>query len=126
LLDSLLQENFVVNEMLDFGPTKTVLLTVMSLPHSCSTYLEDIAKSVDHDLIARDSEVDVGSPQPVYRKSDGLFDAGKSSKKMKRQNDSRIKRNLMYSDENLKEENDEQHDETKNMDFASKIGILTI
>ena len=111
--------------MWDFGSTKTILLTVMSLPHSLSTYLEDIAKSVDHDLIARDGEVDVVSPQPVFRKSDGLFGAdwwfGDDS--------TRIKRNSIKSDDNLDEQNDEQiiiYDETKNMDFDSKFGTLTI
>ena len=118
--------------MWDFGSTKTVLLTVMSLPHSFSTYLEDILTSghLDQDLNPHDSGLDVVSPQPVYRKSDGMFDAGKSSMKMKRQNDStRIKCNLMNSDENLDEQNDEEiiaYDETKNIDFASKCGILTI
>ena len=114
--------------MWDFGSTKTVLLTVMSLPHSFSTYLEDIAKSVDHDLIAHDSGLDGVSPQPVFRKSDGLFGAdwwfGDDS--------TRIKRNSMKSDDNLDDLNDEQNnnkiidDETRNMDFASKFGIFTI
>ena len=115
--------------MWDFGSTKTVLLTVMSLPHSLSSYLEDIAKSVDHDLIARDSGLDVVSPQPVYRKSDGLFDAGVG---VVADDSTRIKRNSMKSDDNLDDLNDEQNnnkiidDETRNMDFASKFGIFTI
>ena len=116
--------------MWDFGPTKTVLLTVMSLPYSFSTQPGDIAKSVDHDLVARDSGLDVVPPQPVYRQSDGLFDAGQTSTKMKRQDDStRIKLNSMKSDEDLDEQIDEQimlYDETKNMDFASNFGFLTI
>ncbi len=118
--------------MWDFGPTKTVLLTVMSLPHSFSIQPGDIAKSVDLDLMIMiiDSGLDVVSPQPVYRKSDGLFAAGQTSTKMKRQDDStRIKLNSMKSDEDLDEQIDEQimlYDETKNMDFASNFGFLTI
>jgi len=115
--------------MWDFGSTKTVLLTVMSLPHSFSTYPGDIAKSVDHDLIARDGELDVVSPQPVYRKSDGLFGAGAG---VDAYDSTRIKRNSIKSDENFDDQNSEQNndkmicDETKNMDFASKFEIVTI
>ena len=91
--------------MWDFGPTKTVLLTFMSLPSSFFTDPGD----TNHDLIASDtSGIDVFSPQPR------LFDAGQTSTKMKRQDDStRIKRN---SNEHR----------TKDMDFSSKFGLLTI
>ena len=107
--------------MWDFGPTKTVLLTFMSLPSSFFTDPGD----TNHDLIASDiSGIDVFSPQPR------LFDAGQTSTKMKRQDDStRIKLNSMKSDEDLDEKIDEQimlYDETKNMDFASNFGFLTI
>ena len=76
---------FVVNQMWDLGPTKTVLLTFMSMTNSFFTDPGDRTQ----DLIASDiSGIDVFSPQPR------LFDAGLTSTKMKRQDDStRIKRN---------------------------------
>ena len=100
--------------MWDFGPTKTVLLTLMSLPNSFFTDPGDTT----HDLIASDIRgIDVFSPQPR------LFDAGQTSTKMKRQDDStRIKCNSNEHSPDYSQVNDD----TKNMDFASKFEFLTI